>query len=99
MRINIVDHQRDISAKARTARIIGMDWEDIAQEINLHILTIEGKYDPRKSSPRTFIARVATNKIRDLIRRASAKKRGAYAIVSLDELIEGGFDIAYDPND
>jgi|GEM_PF-2084429 len=97
MKINIVDHQVDISAKARTASIIGMEWEDIAQELNLHILIIQHKYDPAKSSPRTFVARVATNKIRDLIRRASAqKRRSAYGIVSLDELIEGGFDIAYE---
>lgn len=93
MTINILDYQNDIRAKARMAHIPGMEWEDVFQEVMLHLLLVQNKYDPKKSSPRTFVCRVATNKIRDLIRRASAKKRNLYDVVSLDELIEGGLEI------
>jgi len=94
MTINILDYKNDISAKAKMAHIPGMEWEDVFQEVVMHLLTAQTKYDPSKSSPRTFVCRVATNKIRDLLRRSLAKKRGMLETVSLDALIEEGFDIA-----
>lgn len=93
MNINILDYKNDICAKAKIARIPGMEWEDIFQEVVLHLLKVQAKYNPEKSSPRTFICRVATNKIRDLLRRSLAKKRGLLQTISLDALIEEGFDI------
>jgi DNA-directed RNA polymerase specialized sigma24 family protein len=76
MNINIFDFQKDIVAKAKSNRIKGMDWEDIAQELYVHLLQSGGKYDPsRGASERTFVIRVITNKIRDLARAANAQKR------------------------
>ncbi len=93
MTIDILAYQNDIRAKAKSAHVLGMEWEDIFQEVILHLLTAQGKYDPTKSSPRTFVARVATNKIRDLVRRSHAQKRGLLQTVSLDALIEAGLEI------
>lgn len=92
--IDVLAYQVDIRAKARRVHVPGMEAEDIFQEVMLHLLTVQGKYDPKKSNPRTFVSRVATNKIRDLIRRSHAQKRGLLQTVSLDALIEDGFDIS-----
>ena len=99
MKIKIEDYQNDIRAKALTTYIAGMGPDDILQEINLQLLRAESRYDPMKSSPRTFISRVATNKIRDLIRRSRAKKRNYQDAVSLDQLFELGFDISDQSNE
>lgn len=93
MTINILDHHNDLQAKAKTAHIPGMDWEDIYQEVILHLLKVQHKYDPKKASPRTFVCRVASNKICDLVRKSRAQKRGLYQTVSLDQLLESGFEI------
>jgi RNA polymerase sigma factor (sigma-70 family) len=91
--IDILSYQKDINAKAKAAHIAGMEWEDVSQEVILHLLKIQDKYDPVKSSPRTFVSRVATNKIRDLVRRSRAQKRALYETISLDALIEEGLEI------
>jgi RNA polymerase sigma factor (sigma-70 family) len=96
MSININDFQREFSIKAKLARIPGMEWEDILQELNLQLLLAKDKYNPLKSQPQTFVSRIATNKIRDLARRSMAKKRDSRRTISLDALIEDGFDISYD---
>jgi RNA polymerase sigma factor (sigma-70 family) len=99
MPINILDHKNDIYAKAKSAFVRGLEWEDIAQEIFLHLCKVVPKYDPSKASPRTFVLRVATNKIIDLRRHVSAHKRDQSKTVSLDALMEANslFDIACDP--
>jgi RNA polymerase sigma factor (sigma-70 family) len=89
---DILAYQNDIHAKAKSVIIPGMEWEDISQEVILHLLQVLHKYDPTKSSPRTFVSRVATNKIRDLLRRSRAKKRGLMETVSLDALLEAGHE-------
>lgn len=94
---DILEYRNDIQAKAKLAYIAGMDWEDIAQELYLHLWLVRHKYDSTKSSRRTFIARVVVNKIRDLARKSLAKKRNLYQTVSLDLLMESGFDVAYNP--
>ncbi len=86
----ILDFQKDIEAKAKVSNIPGMRWDDVAQEIRLHLLKKADKYDPtRGASQRTFVNRVITNKIRDLVRAAKAQKRYAdnYSF-SLEELGE-----------
>jgi len=93
MTIDILAYQDDIRAKAKMAHIPGMEWEDVFQEVMLHLLLVQSKYDAKRSGPRTFICRVATNKIRDLIRRSRAQKRSLHEEVSLDTLIEAGFEI------
>jgi RNA polymerase sigma factor (sigma-70 family) len=96
MSINILDFQRDIVAKAKTVKINGMDWDDVAQEINLHLLHNIQKYNPSKAGPRTFVVRVADNRIRDLARRANAQKRYLdNHSLSLEELTEQELVAAY----
>lgn len=89
---DILAYQNDIRAKAKSVTIPGMEWEDVSQEVMLHLLQVLHKYDPAKSSLRTFVSRVATNKILDLVRRSRAKKRGLLETVSLDALLEAGFE-------
>jgi RNA polymerase sigma factor (sigma-70 family) len=93
MTIDILAYQNDIRAKAKMANIPGMEWEDVFQEVMLHLLLVQSKYDASKAGPRTFVCRVATNKIRDLMRRSRAKKRGMFETVSLDALVEAGLEI------
>jgi len=93
MTIDILAYQDDIRAKAKIAHIPGMEWEDIFQEVMLHLLQVQSKYNPKKGCPRTFVCRVATNKIRDLVRRSRAQKRNLYETISLDALIEDGLEI------
>ncbi len=53
-----------------------MEWQDVAQELYVHLFQVVDKYDPsRGASPRTFTNRVITNKIRDLVRGTNAQKR------------------------
>ena len=93
MTIDILAYQDDIRAKAKLAHIPGMEWEDVFQEVMLHLLLVQSKYDSKRSGPRTFVCRVATNKIRDLLRRSRAKKRSLHEEASLDALIEVGLEI------
>jgi RNA polymerase sigma factor (sigma-70 family) len=91
--LDILAYQNDIRAKAKKVRISGMESEDIFQEVVLHLLQVRDKFNPVKSSARTFVSRVATNKIRDLIRRSRAQKRSLHEVVSLDALLEAGLEI------
>jgi DNA-directed RNA polymerase specialized sigma24 family protein len=93
--ISASQFQKDIIAKSKSTHIPGMDWEDIVQELDIHVWQNGKKFDPTKASERTFVVRIITNKIRDLARRANAKKRSTDKnAISLDELIEGGFDVS-----
>lgn len=95
MSINILSFQNDIIAKSKSAYIKGMEWQDIAQELNLHLWIKREKYNPEKAGERTFVVRIITNKIRDLIRKANAQKRFAdNNAISLEQLMESGFDVA-----
>ena len=75
MRINILQFQDDIIAKAKTYQIPGMDWQDIAQEIYLQLWKVASRFNPLKAGERTFVQRVAVNRVRDLARRTNAQKR------------------------
>jgi len=90
MSINFLDFQKEVKAKAKTYKIPGLDWEDIAQELNIHLWLKRDKYNPgRKASPKTFVQRILTNKLRDLARITKAKKRYIdYNHLSLEELME-----------
>lgn len=95
MSINILSFQKDVVAKSKSTYIKGMDWEDIAQELYLHLWQKRDRFNPKRASERTFVIRIITNKIRDLLRKANAQKRFAdNNTVSLDELMDAGFDVA-----
>lgn len=77
MSINFQNHEKDIVAKAKLKRcwVPGSDWEDVAQELRLHLWLKRDKFQPDKASERTFVNRVLENKIRDLQKTASRQKR------------------------
>lgn len=96
MNINILDFKNDVVAKAKSTHIPGMDWQDIAQELFLHLLQNLHKYDPAKgASLRTFVVKISTNKILDLARRTNAQKRyWDFRALSFEDLIEVEFNAA-----
>lgn len=71
--------------------IKGMDWEDIWQELRLAYFQASEKFDPQKSSERTYANRIADKKIADLLRYSTREKRGGgKKDISLDELLDKG---------
>lgn len=69
----------DIFYKAAMSNIRGMDSDDIAQELRLHIWKKihRGRYDPRKAGFRAWAKRVIANKIKDLHRKTQRVGRDA----------------------
>ena len=83
-------YQDDILGKAKTYRIPNMEWQDIAQELDIILWQKLGKFQGRNNaSERTFAIKVMRNKIIDLAKAANRKKRliDSYHL-SLDELME-----------
>ncbi len=50
-------------------RIWGLDWEDVAQEIRIHLWRKLKLYDVTRSSVKTWATKVIKNKIIDLSRK------------------------------
>ena len=66
----------DILGKAFSSRIPGLNWEDIAQELDIALWKNIGKFRGKNNaSERTFVVRVMTNKILDLAKAANRQKR------------------------
>ena len=89
-------YQKDILGKAKTSHIPNMEWQDVAQELDITLWQKLGKFQGRNNaSERTFAVKVMRNKILDLAKAANCKKRmiDSYHL-SLDELMEQGFDVA-----
>lgn len=64
--------------------------EDVTSEVFLKALRALGRYDPRRSAPRTWLLRIARNAVTDYLRRL--RRRGSLHI-SLDrvpDLVSGG---------
>ena len=77
---------------AKSYKIPPLEWEDIAQELRIHLWENRAKYNPKKSEYKNWAYIVCRNKLRDLARHWRAKKRDHRKIVSLDELKEKGID-------
>lgn len=62
------------------------DFEDLLQECLTHWFSNRDKYDPsRHANPRTFMAKVVTNKLKDLAKaRTTDTRKVAYEALSLD---------------
>ena len=76
MSINFQDYESDIVAKARTYEVPGMDWEDVAQELRIHIWKKRDRFDvSRGVKERTFVMSMLINKIRDLRKYSNRQKR------------------------
>ena len=82
------DIEPDIIGKARSFRIPGMDIKDVAQELRIQLWRKFHLFNPQKASFRTWTIRVIRNKLIDLHRRASTKKRGGVEIIYFSELQE-----------
>lgn len=83
-------YQDDILGKAKTYQIPNMEWQDIAQELDITLWQKLGKFQGRNNaSERTFAMKITRNKIIDLAKAANRQKRliDSYHL-SLDELME-----------
>ena len=90
MRLYNFRYQDDILGKAKTSRIPNMEWQDVAQELDITLWQKLSKFQGRNNaSERTFAVKVMRNKILDLVKFANRQKRfiDSYHL-SLDELME-----------
>ena len=73
-------YKADIEGKAKTAEVPGMDWEDIAQELDIALWLGLSKHQGRNgASERTFAQVIMRNCIIDLRKAAFRDKRLANA--------------------
>ena len=78
-----------IIAEAHLHDIPGMDWQDIAQEIRIHLWNKFDLFDVKKSSFKTWANRVMKNRIKNLIRDANTKSHQYInRAISIEELQE-----------
>jgi len=105
MRLYNSKYKDDILGKAKTSRIPNMDWQDVAQTLDVALWRKLPSFQGRNgASERTFAQRIMQTAIMDLGRTANRKKRIIDSKhLSLDELMErgengeAGFDLE-DPN-
>lgn len=96
MRIHFYNqkYQNDILGKAKTTDISGLDWQDIAQELDIALWKNLNKFQGRNnSSERTFAQKIMRNKILDLAKAANRQKRkidSYHYLFSQLELTENG---------
>ena len=73
--------------------LLGMQVEDVEQELMLHIHRRLPQFDPCRSSIRTFTDRIARNCIANLAEAAYAQKRGSgFEILASDAMAFNGDD-------
>lgn len=90
-------YQDDILGKAKTSHIPNMEWQDVAQELDITLWQKLGKFQGRNNaSERTFAIKIMRNKILDLVKSANRQKRfiDSYHLF-LDELMENEFASNY----
>lgn len=90
-------YQNDIIGKAKTTNIPNMDWQDIAQELDIALWQNLPKFKGlNNASERTFAITVMRNKIIDLSKFANRQKRliDSYHL-SLDELMDKELSVNY----
>ena len=75
MSINFSKYEDVIVAKALKVQIPNMDWEDVAQELRIHLWLKSNVFNPKYASAATFVNNILNNKIRDLMKAAYRKKR------------------------
>jgi len=76
MRLFNSKYSNDILAKAKTWRIPGLEWQDIAQELDIALwLNLQKFQGLNGANERTFVLRVLRNKLTDLFRNTSRRKR------------------------
>ncbi|MDP2638166.1 MAG: sigma factor [Candidatus Levybacteria bacterium] len=78
MRIQFYNQKyiRDILGKAKTTNISGLDWQDVAQELDIILWKNLNKFQGRNNaSERTFVIKILRNKILDLAKSSNRQKR------------------------
>jgi len=78
MRINFYNNKyaKDIVAKSKYYKVAGLDWQDIAQELDIALWKNLLKFEGRNSAKeRTFAIHLMKNKILDLAKTAARQKR------------------------
>jgi DNA-directed RNA polymerase specialized sigma24 family protein len=69
-------YTKDITAKAKTNYVPGLDWQDIAQELDIALWRGLPKFQGRnKAKERTFAQTIMRNRIIDLKKAANRQKR------------------------
>jgi len=71
---------------SKSYNIPPLTWEDITQELRIHLWKNRGKYNKKKSSYRTWAFIVCRNKLKDLHRYYTQQKRDERKKISLEEL-------------
>lgn len=84
----LLDFDPTIIKLAKTYHIEPLEWQDIAQELRLHLWLKKGKYDEKRRFD-NWAYITCKNKIRDLAKKYNKQIK----IISLDALKENGFDI------
>jgi len=84
--------EKTIIKLAKSYKIVPLEWQDIAQELRIHLWVNRSKYDKSKGSYKNWAYISCRNKLRDLAKYYQAQKRDYRKIVSLDELMEQGID-------
>ena len=89
--------QAERTIRAVVGKLIGTpgiresDADDIAQILRTHVAEKASRHDPARSSLRTFIDRIVTNKVRDYLESYFAECRDPRRVAaSLDEAMETG---------
>ena len=82
---NLTQFEPTIIKLAKTYRIEPLEWQDIAQELRLHLWLKRDKFDPKKASYENWAYITCKNKIKDLARYYKREKR-AIKEVSLESL-------------
>lgn len=89
--------------KHKVRRIVGRygfrrsDEEDLQQELALHVFVRMAKFDPSRASRATFVDRICTNKLANLIEHQTAQRRNPGRCVgsldgALEEMVADGRD-------
>jgi RNA polymerase sigma-70 factor, ECF subfamily len=77
-------------ALSRSTGFSASDREDIEQEIRIDLLKKVTKFDPSRSSPCTFAARVIQSNKKSMRRAIRRQKRDATDQVSIDAIMDDG---------
>lgn len=87
------DFDKTIIKLAKAFKIPPLEWEDVAQELRIHLWKNRHKYDPQKGKYKNWAYIICRNKLRNLAEYWRAQKRDPKKVVSLEELKKRGLDI------
>ena len=89
---NLKEFEPTIIKLAKTYKIPPLEWEDIAQELRIHLWLKEKSAKRPIKSYQDWAYIVCRNKIRNLAEYYKAQKRDSSKDISLDELKEAGYE-------